>query len=211
MKVLIVDDHQMFANGLASLLREINPDLEITKVNSGAAALAHLAENQVQLLTTDISMPDMNGIELIAAIRERGYTCQIMAISMHTEVAIVKAMLKENPNAYLLKNTNTEELKAALQALENKETFYCEAVKNILLNDVRGIERNDNNIIPKLSPRELEVLELMVAEKTTAEIAKSLFLSDHTVETYRKNLLRKLDAKNSVGLVAKAFQLGILS
>lgn len=210
MKILITDDHQMFANGLAAILRELDETFEIQVANAGQEAIQIIEKEAIDILTTDISMPDINGIELIKTLKKKGFNGKIIVISMHTEIAIVKAILKENPDAYLLKNTDNDELWFALKSVLKNKQYFCEEVKNLLLNDARGLQKSTAAIVPKLSRRELEVLQLMVQEKTTGEIARSLFLSEHTIETYRKNLLRKLDAKNSVGLVAKAYQLGIL-
>lgn len=210
MKILIVDDHQMFANGLAAIFRELYESAEISTVGNGKAALEFLSKKEIDIITTDISMPDMNGIELLQAIKNQAISGKTIVISMHTEMALVKAILKENPSAYLLKNTDNEELQRAIAAIQNGETYYCEAVKNLLIQNIQGVEQPNSAIIPKLSPRELEVLQLIIAEKTTGEIAEELFLSSHTIETYRKNLLRKLEVKNSVGLVKKAYQLGLL-
>ena len=135
---------------------------------------------------------------------------RIMVLTMHAEPAIIKSIIKEQPNAFLLKNTDTGELTNAIAAVLEGKTFYAREVQQVLIEDIQGKGEPGSNIIPALSARELEVLQLIAEECTTQEIADRIFLSTNTIETYRQNLLRKLEAKNSAGLVAKAYQLGIL-
>ena len=210
-KILIADDHVVFVNGLSALLKEVsNLEIVATAFN-GEDALELLAHNTVDLVITDISMPRMDGIAFLERIKGDYPGVKVMVLSMHNEAHIVKSVLKLDPNAYLLKNTDSQELIKAIECISAGEVYYGEEIKTVLINSLRGVERADSSLhIPTLSKREKEVLNLIAQEKTTAEIAEELFLSLHTIETYRKNLLRKLEAKNSVGLVAKAYQYGLM-
>ena len=210
-KILIADDHVVFVNGLSALLKEV-PNLEIVATAfNGEDALDLMAKHSVDLIITDISMPRMNGIEFLERIKVEYPDVNVMVLSMHNEAHIVKSVLKLDPNAYLLKNTDSQELIQAIGSISAGQVYYGEEVKTVLINNLRGVEKEASTIhIPTLSKREKEVLNLIAQEKTTPEIAEELFLSLHTIETYRKNLLRKLEAKNSVGLVAKAYQYGLM-
>ncbi len=207
---MVVDDHKMFLNGLEAILKNF-PDIEIVGTYSNPTLLLEdINEKCPDLLITDISMPDINGIELMNKAKSISPKIKIMILSMHSEVAMVKTILKEQPDGYLLKNTDQNELLTAITTIRSGKKYYSPAIQTILIDEIQGFKENNVSIIPVLSPREKEVLELIAKEYTTQEIANRLYLSPNTVETYRQNLLRKLDAKNSAGIVAKAFQLGLL-
>lgn len=209
-KISVVDDHKMFLNGLEAILKNF-PDIQIIGTYSNPSLLLDkLKEKCPDLLITDISMPEINGIELMSKAKSICPKIKTMILSMHSEAAMVKTILKEQPDGYLLKNTDQNELLTAITTIKSGNKYYSPAIQTILIDDIQGLKENNASIIPVLSPREKEVLELIAKEHTTQEIANQLFLSPNTVETYRQNLLRKLDAKNSAGIVAKAFQLGLL-
>ncbi|MEL6251216.1 MAG: response regulator transcription factor [Bacteroidota bacterium] len=209
--MLIVDDHVVFVNGLVALLTPLK-EWEVSAVaHNGNEALKKLEALAIDLVITDISMPEMDGISFISKARELSPSLKIIVLSMHNESKVIKSILKLNPDGFILKNTDAEELVHAIRSVMSGKQYYSEEIKNILVDDLRGISApSTGKLIPSLSQREQEVLELIANEMTTSEIAEKLFLSLHTIETYRKNLLRKLEAKNSVGLVARAYQLGIL-
>jgi DNA-binding NarL/FixJ family response regulator len=175
-----------------------------------AVLLENLEKDAPDLVITDISMPGINGITLMKQLRSLNPAIQIMVLSMHNEAAMVKTVLKENPQGYLLKNTDQEELFLAITTIREGNRYYSPAVQAVLIDDIQGVAAPQASIIPVLSQREKDVLLLIVQECTTQEIADRLFLSGNTVETYRQNLLRKLDAKNSAGIVAKAYQFGLV-
>ncbi|MEM6806046.1 MAG: response regulator transcription factor [Bacteroidota bacterium] len=210
-KIMIVDDHQVFINGLAAILESKKEFNILETAKDGKEALDKLSSSELDLVITDISMPGMNGISFLGQAKEKFSDLKFIVLSMHNEVKIVKSILKLNPDAFLLKNTDAQELMKAIEAVMQGKSYYSEEIKDILVDHLRGVEHKDNlPLIPSLSQREKEVLNLITQEMTTTEIAEKLFLSLHTIETYRKNLLRKLEAKNSAGLVAKAYQLGLI-
>ncbi|MCL9805459.1 response regulator transcription factor [Flavobacterium amniphilum] len=176
-----------------------------------ALLLDNLEQDAPDLVITDISMPGINGIALIKKIRSFNPDIKIMVLSMHNEAAMVKTILKENPQGYLLKNTDQDELFLAITTIREGNRYYSPAVQSLLIDDIQGVAAPQASIIPVLSPREKDVLLLIAQECTTQEIADRLFLSANTVETYRQNLLRKLEAKNSAGIVAKAYQYGLIA
>jgi DNA-binding NarL/FixJ family response regulator len=209
-KIILVDDHTMFLNGLESILKNMKGVALIATYTDPAVLLENLEKDAPDLVITDISMPGINGITLMKRLRSLNPTIQIMVLSMHNEAAMVKTVLKENPQGYLLKNTDQEELFLAITTIRDGNRYYSPAVQAVLIDDIQGVAAPQASIIPVLSQREKDVLLLIVQECTTQEIADRLFLSGNTVETYRQNLLRKLDAKNSAGIVAKAYQFGLI-
>lgn len=209
-KIILVDDHTMFLNGLESILKNMKGVALTATYTDPAVLLENLEKDAPDLVITDISMPGINGITLMKQLRSLNPAIQIMVLSMHNEAAMVKTVLKENPQGYLLKNTDQEELFLAITTIREGNRYYSPAVQAVLIDDIQGVAAPQASIIPVLSQREKDVLLLIVQECTTQEIADRLFLSGNTVETYRQNLLRKLDAKNSAGIVAKAYQFGLI-
>lgn len=209
-KIILVDDHTMFLNGLESILKNMKGVALTATYTDPAVLLENLEKDAPDLVITDISMPGINGITLMKQLRSLNPAIQIMVLSMHNEAAMVKTVLKENPQGYLLKNTDQEELFLAITTIREGNRYYSPAVQAVLIDDIQGVAAPQASIIPVLSQREKDVLLLIVQECTTQEIADRLFLSGNTVETYRQNLLRKLDAKNSAGIVAKAYQFGLV-
>lgn len=209
-KIILVDDHTMFLNGLESILKNMKDVALTATYTDPAVLLENLEKDAPDLVITDISMPGINGITLMKKLRNLNPAIQIMVLSMHNEAAMVKTVLKENPQGYLLKNTDQEELFLAITTIREGNRYYSPSVQAVLIDDIQGVAAPQASIIPVLSQREKDVLLLIVQECTTQEIADRLFLSGNTVETYRQNLLRKLDAKNSAGIVAKAYQFGLI-
>ena len=209
-KIILVDDHTMFLNGLESILKNMKGVALTATYTDPVLLLENLEKDAPDLVITDISMPGINGITLMKKLRSLNPAIQIMVLSMHNEAAMVKTVLKENPQGYLLKNTDQEELFLAITTIREGNRYYSPAVQSVLIDDIQGVAAPQASIIPVLSQREKDVLLLIVQECTTQEIADRLFLSGNTVETYRQNLLRKLDAKNSAGIVAKAYQFGLI-
>ncbi|VXB01239.1 Two component transcriptional regulator, LuxR family [Flavobacterium sp. 9AF] len=211
-KIVLVDDHTIFLNGLEAILKRYEFSKDIILFDQSIEALNHIENNEVDIVITDISMPQINGIDLLAKVKKSKPSVKVIVLSMHTENAIVKNVLKNAPDAYLLKNSEEKDFFSALDAVQKGEKYYCNSIKNILLDSATGNKKTSNSsIIPILSKREKQVLELIAKEFTTQEIADKLFLSVNTIETYRQNLLLKLGAKNSPGIIAKAYQYGILN
>lgn len=199
--LLLVDDHQMFIDGMRSLLRQAE-NIHITATaNSGREALYLLETHpEINFVITDISMPEMTGTELAKIAKEKYPEKKVLVLSMFNEQAIINDILLTEAEGYILKNTGKDELINAIQHIQNDGTFYSHAVVDIMLQQQRG---NGRSISPveALSKREMEILELVCEELSTMEIAEQLYISPRTVETHRKNIMTKTGAKTIVGLI----------
>lgn len=196
-RIVIVDDHQMFLDGMVSALSN-DDSFEILFVeNNAKTVLNKIDKNVPDIVITDISMPEMNGIEFIKLLKQKIPTMKILVVSMFQDLKSY-----EDIDGYLLKSTHIEELIRAIKeiVLENKKHF--------LINDDNVESFNFKKTI--LSIREKEIIKLIAKEYTTDEIAQKLFLSKSTVETHRKNIFYKLQVKNIAGLVKKAIYLGVV-
>ncbi|MGI9542553.1 MAG: response regulator, partial [Cyclobacteriaceae bacterium] len=191
----------MFLEGLASLLGDTQ-DLEIVGTCKQAKeALDLLSMSKVDLVITDISMPEMNGIALHQYIKRKYPQVRTLVLTTHSQTSMISKLIKQDVNGYLLKNASKEELLTAIYSIASGENFFSEDVKAKYMDSIFA-KKKDTQVT--LSRREKEVLALIAQEHTTQEIANKLFISQHTVETHRKNMLSKLGARNTAGLVKHA-------
>lgn len=204
-KLLIVDDHKMLLDGIKSILEDV-PFIEIIAVaKDGKEALGLLKTITPDIMITDIDMPNINGIELTKRVKIAFSSIKIIALTSHYKSAVIASTIKAGVNGYLLKNTDKIEFVEAIETVYNGENYFSKDVKKIISDSIfNAKEAKENNV--NLRDREKEVLRLISKEKSTKEIAELLFISVNTVETHRKNLMRKIGTKNMVGLVKYAIQ-----
>lgn len=208
--IAITDDHQMVMQGIETMLR-YEPDMVISyKYNTVASTLEGLSKQQPNILLLDINLPDGNGIDLCKQLTGLYSNLKIIALSSFSEIAFVKRILGNGASGYLLKNTSKEELITAFKTVLDGGQYLQRDIQKKLLQSSLG-QKKTASFMPKLTRREKEVLIAISNEMTTQEIADNLFVSVKTVETHRMNLISKLGARNSVGLVKIAMEKGLLS
>ncbi|MGV3547540.1 MAG: response regulator [Pedobacter sp.] len=200
MKLLLVDDHAIVTDGLQVLLQNEEGFTIVEKLVSGNFALAYLKQNEVDLMITDYSMPDIDGLTLVKQAKALRPDLKIIVLSMHDEAAMIKDMLSAGVDGYVLKKYAQQELLNAIQAVGNGRQFWSAEVNRALLTALQPQETENH-----ITERELEVLKLLAQELTSKQIAEKLFISERTVETHRKNLMRKTGANNAIGLVRYAY------
>lgn len=209
-KILIVDDHTMFLDGITEILRNTELYDVVGTASNGTDALEIISQASVNLVITDLRMKNMDGNELSKILNLKYPDIKILVVSMHNDYSLISQLLKNGVSGYILKNTGKEELLEAIHDVTHGKTYFSEEVKSNFINSkVVGLKSNEENI--PLTKREKEVLQLIALEHTTNEMAEKLFISLNTVETHRKNILRKLKVRNSVGIVKKAIELGLLN
>lgn len=197
LKIYIVDDHQMLIDGLKALLSD-EKHISIVGENTLAkSALKEIGEYRPDIVLTDINMPEMDGIELTKHIKKLYPTIKIIALSMFGERETISDMLKAGVSAYILKNTGKQELLKAIDKVANGGTFFSDEVSAEMMRAYPETAAKEIS----LSQREIEVIELIAQEYTNAKIAETLFISERTVETHRKNIFRKTDTKSVLGLI----------
>ena len=207
--IAITDDHQMVMQGIETMLR-YEPDMVIShKYNTVASTLEGLSNQQPDILLLDINLPDGNGIDLCKKLNGLYPQLKIIALSSFSEIAFVKRILSNGASGYLLKNTSKEELIVAFKTVLEGQQYLQPDIQKKLLQNSLG-QKKAASFIPKLTRREKEVLTAISEEFTTQEIADKLCISTKTVETHRMNLISKLGARNSVGLVKNAIEKGLL-
>lgn len=204
-KVIIADDHQMFIDGLKSMLEEIDGIEVVGEARNGKEAVELCDKADVDIVIMDISMPVMDGIEATRVIKNNHPDIKVLGLSMYNDRNFIADILKTGANGYILKNTGKEELVHALSTLQTGGSYLGVEVSNTLLGSFLK-KTNAPHVIEKLSEREMEVLGCIATGLTTQEIAKKLFISKNTVETHRKNLLYKLEARNTAELITNAYK-----
>ncbi len=211
-RLIIADDHKMFLDGLLSILSSKKQYEIVLTANSGKNVAKYLDINNEQefidLVITDVNMPDLNGVELNKHIKNKHPKTKTLVVSMLHDSMTVQTLTKDNVDGYVPKNAEKEELLEAIESILKGEKYFSQSIKEVYL---KGMFSNEKSLIDSLSKREKEVLKLIAEEHTTQEIADTLFLSKHTIESYRKNLISKLEVRNLAGLTKYAIKLGLLN
>lgn len=217
-RIIIVDDHAMFRDGLVAMLGSSPKDtpknsttIEIVgSAGSGEEALSILKTENADLVITDLSMPEMDGLELTKRLNESYPDMSILVLTMHNDIDSIKCLLDAGAAGYLLKSSGKDEFIQAVNAIMQTGKYFSEEVKDTLVDSMMRKKRDVKPTTVKLTEREAEVLSHIAHELTNAEISEKLFISLHTVETHRRNIMRKLEVHNGVGLLRQAIQLGLV-
>lgn len=210
--ILLVDDHPIVALGVKAMLeRQSTYELKYHAC-CGEDVLAYLAKNTASLLLLDLNLPDIEYTELLKKCRKLAPTMKIVAYTAYNDVQLVRAVLRQKVDGYLLKTTSAEEFREALKQVVMRNEVYIGS--NVQLNNpkkrvCRSLKDNFQKRL-SLSKREKEILGLISQGHTSISISKTLFISKHTVETHRKNILRKLNFNSSTELVKFAVQQGLV-
>lgn len=208
--LIIADDHKMFIDGLLSILKDV-PEFSVTlTAKNGAQVAKYLDINgaaEIDLLITDLTMPELDGIALNKIVKDKFPTVKTLVVSMHIDGSMIDKLIRNNVDGYVPKNAEKEELLEAIQTIVKGEKYFSPEIKKAYT-DTMFSNKKSNEV--ELTKREKEVLKLIAEEFTTQEIAEKLFLSKHTIESYRKNLISKLQVKNLAGLTKHAIKIGLL-
>ncbi len=205
-KVLLTDDHVIVRDGIKTLLKK-DPEIHvIAEANNGQEALNIMSKEDIDVILLDINMPGMDGLDTSAVIKEKYPSVHIIALTMYREMNMVETMFRNGAKAYLLKSCSREELISAIKGVASGKEYLDEKLRKEFVSYINKPIRRGEYQGPSISKREREVLQLISEELTTSEIAGKLFISITTVETHRKNMLKKLGVRNTAGLMRYAFE-----
>ena len=202
-KVLLADDHKLIIDGIQAFL-EKEQDIEVVgEAHNGKEVLEAIATTPVDVAVLDISMPEMDGIETAKLLRKQYPNVRILIVSMYKKREFILRLMELGVNGYILKNKSREELVGAIHNVyRGKHHFGLEVIDAIPSSPERPIEK------ARLTSREKEVLRLTGEAKTAKEIASELNIAETTVNTYWRNLKKKLDLANIQALVRYAIKMG---
>ncbi|MFT3979522.1 MAG: response regulator transcription factor [Ferruginibacter sp.] len=195
-KILIVDDHPLVSDGVATMLKAVEYVEVIGACKSGEETLAFLAEQEADIILLDISLPDTDGIELCAQIRKTDKAVKIIGLTSTNEAGIITRFLSRGGNGYLLKNMERAELIEAIDETISNNIYLSKAANRKVLEQYNTVS-DALRKVPVLTRREKEILQLLYDGLTGPQIAGKLFLSPFTVETHRKNLMQKLGSNST--------------
>lgn len=207
-EMLVVDDHSLILEGICKIVSQMPEIVVADAVTSGKSAMELIARCDYDIYILDVSMPDISGFDLITQIREVNEQARIIVNTMHEEIWIINRLIQSGVNAVILKTSASSELTNAIHCVLKGETYTCPRFENIC----RKLRHSSMTLQPKDAPtkREFDVLQAVAKGFSTHEIAAKLSISENTVETFRKRLISKFEAKNAIDMVVKAVEQGWL-
>ena len=208
-EIAITDDHIIVIEGIRMMLKS-NKEIVISQSFTNITDTFDGLDKSVKVLLLDINLPDGNGITACKDLLQKFPNLRIIALTNFEDVSFIKQIIKNGAMGYLLKNTDKKELVNAIKTVLEGERYLTQNIQEMLLNESLGKAAPSSFFVPKLTSREKEILDLIIKEYTTEEIAEKIFISVKTVESHRSNLIQKLGVKNSAGLVRVAFEKGLI-
>ena len=205
--LMLVDDHQIMMDGIKALLKNERAFSIIAETTKPLTVLDLIGKKMPDIVIADISMPELNGIELTKLIKQKYPEVKVLALSMHNDKQTITEMLQAGISGFVLKNTGKKELIDALEKIADGGMYFSEAIS---LEIMRSTATSNSAIETSLTPREIEIVKLIGAELNNAQIGEKLFISERTVETHRKNIFRKINVKSVAGLMKYALEKGIV-
>ncbi len=207
-KVLLVDDHNIVKQGLRAILESGGIEV-VDEASNGQEAIDKLkAGLKIDLAILDINMPVMNGIQAAEIISKDFSELKILALTMLNEEYHIRKMLKAGADGYILKNSGKDELLNAVETICEGEHYFSKEATNVIMMDMMNGGEGSETVTEEvyLTEREKDIIQLIAQEYTNAEIAEKLFISVRTVDAHRRNLLQKIGARNTAGLVVYAIE-----
>lgn len=210
--ILVVDDHTLFRKGMVMLLKTFPETGRVKDASNGKEALELMSKEPFHILLLDLDMPVMDGMETSKRVLKDFENTYIIMVSMYDSLSTISKLIESGVHSYLLKSAKPDEVQKAMISVMNNDFYYNQLVATALR---KKVEDNSSLRLSGeqhgLTRREVEILELICQEMTMKEISEQLFISEQTIHTHRKNIMRKTEAKNAVGLVKYAIKQNLVS
>ena len=206
-RLVIADDHTIVREGIRSLLEAREDFVVLGEASTGREAISKVEELRPDIVIMDVSMPDLNGLEATRQIKKRFPECKILVLTMYEDKESIRRMLQCGASGYVVKKSAVSQLFDAIEAVVKGDAFFSPSISKIVLEDyIKELDSSDRI----LSSREIEVLQLIAEGRTNREIADLLHLSVKTVEGHKDNIKKKLDVRDTAGIVKYAIKEGII-
>lgn len=209
-KVLIVDDHKILLESLSLLINSIEGYEVIGIINDSREVLQFVLQNRPDIIITDKNMPFLDGAALALSLKEQFPDINVLMLTVNDDVDSIRDAFHAGVSGYITKKASKAELKSALDTVMAGQKFFSDEVMKELLHPTSMNKEAELSDIKALSARELEIIRLIAQELSSSEIADKLFISTGTVENHRYNILRKLNVKNSIGIIKYAVKYNLL-
>ena len=211
-RILLADDHKIMRDGLRSLL-EKQDDMEVVaEADNGRKAVQLAQDKKPDLVIMDISMPELNGIEATRQIVSTLPGVKVIALSMHSDKRFVAGMLQAGASGFLLKDCASQELTSAIRTVARDKHYLSPEIAGVMIEDYVSLANATESVTTaSLTNREREVLQLIAEGWSTKDIASHLFVSIKTVETHRRQIMKKLDIHSVADLTKYAIREGLTS
>ncbi|MEG1227085.1 MAG: response regulator transcription factor [Flavobacterium sp.] len=214
-RIHLADDHQVLIDGLTNLLQTVSNFEVVGSSLNGNTIYEDIILDKPDILILDISMPGKDGVEVLKEFSQKGFPAKVIILSSYDDLKIIKEVMKLGANGYLTKKCAGQNIIEAIDAVYQGQEYFCDAVRekifNIFFQNNPKVNKDVYIENPILSPREIEIITLICLEYSGKEISEQLFISTNTVETHRKNIMKKLQIKNTIGLVKYALKNNLIN
>ncbi|ESU26649.1 DNA-binding response regulator, LuxR family [Flavobacterium limnosediminis JC2902] len=215
-RIYLADDHQILIDGLIAVLNT-NKNFEVVGYSlSGKNLVEEVADKNIDILIMDINMPAKDGIEVLKEFNTKGFSCNIIVFSSFDDLKLIKQVLQLGAKGYLTKQSAGDDIIEAINSVYGGEEFYSKSVREKIFQsfteNTKQVRKTTGPVnLEHITDREIEILKLISLEYSGKEISDALFISVNTVETHRKNLLKKLNLKTTIGLVKFALKHNLIN
>jgi two-component system response regulator NreC len=209
-RILIADDHGVLRAGLLALLNAEEDMIVVGDAADGAETLELAQRLQPDVLLLDLSLPDINGIDVTRQLKEQTPAVRVLVLTVHEDKSLLQAAIRAGAAGYILKKAVASDLVNAIQSVARGDMYVYPPLTRSLIGDFIPVVKPEEPMSEVLTPRELEVLKLVAKGYTSGQIADQLVISARTVESHRANLMDKLDLHNRAELVRYAMNHGFL-
>ncbi|KQB39606.1 response regulator transcription factor [Flavobacterium aquidurense] len=214
-RIHLADDHQVLIDGLTNLLQTVNNFEVVGSSLDGTTVYDDVIMDNADILILDISMPKKDGIETLKEFSKKEFPCKVIILSSYDDLKLIKEVMKLGAKGYLTKKCAGENIIEAIEAVYQNQEYFCDAVREKIFNRFTHNNPKFNKDLyvmnPILSAREIEITILISLEYSSKEISEELFISMNTVETHRKNIMKKLQIKSTIGLVKYALKNNLIN
>ena len=208
-RVLIVDDHYLFAEGVKTMFKP-EDEIEVVSHTINGNEVPYILEHtEVDVILMDIDMPIIDGLATMELLKSKGYDKPLLMLTMHQSMQKIKAALEKGAQGYILKDASKAELVEAIVNTSQRKNYFHPKINDQIFDYFRGKKKSQNQM-QELSEREKEIIKCLADGMNSKAIGKTLFISEHTVKTHRRNIMHKLEVKTSAELIRLAIEKGMI-